>query len=149
MSERNHLIYFGVDPGKSGAIAAIWDDGKPFGRCQRLDATEQDIVSYFLQFDLTDCAAIIEKVHSTPQMGVTSAFTFGRGFGLLLGILSSHRIPFSEVSPQKWQKAMECMTKGDKNVSKRRAQQLWPSLTITHRNADALLIAEYGRRFVK
>ena len=140
------MIYFGLDPGKSGAVAAVWDDGQPFSQCLRLDATEHDIASWFLQFDLADCSAVIEKVHSTPQMGVTSAFTFGRGYGLLLGILSSHRIPFAEVSPQKWQKAMECLTKGDKNVSKRKAQQLWPAITITHRNADAMLIAEYARR---
>jgi hypothetical protein len=37
-------------------------------------------------------------------------------------------------------------TKGDKNVSKRRAQELFPQLKVTHATADALLIAEYGRR---
>jgi hypothetical protein len=38
------------------------------------------------------------------------------------------------------------MSKGDKNVTKRRAQQLFPQLKVTHAIADALLIAEYGRR---
>jgi hypothetical protein len=38
------------------------------------------------------------------------------------------------------------MTKGDKNVSKRRAQELYPQLKITHSTADALLIATYGTR---
>jgi hypothetical protein len=41
---------------------------------------------------------------------------------------------------------MRCLTKGDKNVSKARAQELFPALKITHATADALLIAEYGRR---
>jgi hypothetical protein len=41
---------------------------------------------------------------------------------------------------------MQCLTGGDKNISKRRAQELFPSLKITHAVADALLIAEYGRR---
>jgi len=41
---------------------------------------------------------------------------------------------------------MGCMTKGDKNVSKRKAQELFPSMKVTHASADALLIAEYGRR---
>jgi len=38
------------------------------------------------------------------------------------------------------------MTGGDKNVSKRRAQELFPEIKITHAIADALLIAEYARR---
>ena len=50
-----------------------------------------------------------------------------------------------EVSPVKWQTAMGCRTGGDKNVSKAEAQRLWPSLKITHRNADSLLLAEYAR----
>jgi hypothetical protein len=38
------------------------------------------------------------------------------------------------------------LSKGDKNVTKRKAQELFPSLKITHATADALLIAEYLRR---
>ena len=90
--------------------------------------------------------AYVEKVHSSPQMGVTSAFTFGQGYGALLMLLTCKGIPFEQVTPQKWQKAMGCMSKGDKNVTKRRAQELFPNLKITHATADALLIGEYGRR---
>jgi hypothetical protein len=60
--------------------------------------------------------------------------------------LTAAGIPFERVRPQKWQQAMGCMTKGDKNVSKRRAQELYPQLKITHATADALLIATYGTR---
>ena len=79
-------------------------------------------------------------------MGVKSAFTFGQGFGHIEMALTAAGIPFERVSPQKWQKAMGCLTKGDKNVSKRRAQELFPHLKVTHATADALLIAAYGRR---
>jgi hypothetical protein len=41
---------------------------------------------------------------------------------------------------------MGCLTKGDKNVSKSRAQELFPSIKVTHAIADALLIAEHNRR---
>jgi hypothetical protein len=41
------------------------------------------------------------------------------------------------------------MTKGDKNVTKRMAQQLYPDIKITHANADALLIHEYGKQIHK
>jgi Holliday junction resolvasome RuvABC endonuclease subunit len=104
-----------------------------------------------VRFDLavTGCRAFIEQVHSSPQMGVKSAFTFGQGYGHLEMALTAANIPFERVRPQKWQQAMGCMTKGDKNVSKRRAQELFPSLKITHAIADCLLIAEFGRRAAK
>jgi hypothetical protein len=59
------------------------------------------------------------------------------------------KIPFEEVSPVKWQKVMGCLSKGDKNVTKAAAQRLFPDIKITHAIADALLIAEYGRRIKK
>ncbi len=52
---------------------------------------------------------------------------------------------FAHAGAVRWQKEMGCLTKGDKNVTKRRAQELFPTLKITHAIADALLIAEYGR----
>lgn len=41
---------------------------------------------------------------------------------------------------------MGCLTNGDKNITKQRAQQLFPSAKVTHKIADALLLAEYCRR---
>lgn len=140
------MIYFGIDPGKSGSISAVWDDGQASGMSVNGDATEADIAAYLSAFDLEGARAVIERVSATPQMGVTSSFTFGRSYGFLRGVLAACKVPYVEVSPQKWQKVMECLTGGDKNVSKQRAQQLWPQMKITHRNADSLLIAEYGRR---
>ena len=54
-------------------------------------------------------------------------------------------IPFEERVPAVWQQIMGCRTKGDKNVSKARAQQLFPQLNVTHAVADALLIASAAR----
>jgi crossover junction endodeoxyribonuclease RuvC len=90
--------------------------------------------------------AYLEQVHSSPQMGVVSSFTFGNGFGRLEMALTAAEIPFERVRPQVWQRAMGCMTKGDKNVSKRKAQELFPNIKVNHAIADALLIATYGTR---
>lgn len=143
------MIYFGIDPGKSGSISAVWDDGVAFSSSCKLSETLDDICYYIAQFEHTQAVAMIEKVHSSPQMGVTSAFSFGQSFGAMEGILAAFKIKREYVSPQRWQKYMSCLTKGDKNISKARAQQLFPQLKITNANADSLLIAEYGRRFVQ
>ncbi len=90
--------------------------------------------------------AIIERVHAMPGQGVTSMFTFGQGYGSLRMALIASGIPFEEVTPQRWQKEMACLTQGDKNVSKAKAQQLFPTVKVTHAISDALLIAEWNRR---
>ena len=141
----------GVDPGANGGIAWI-TDGKAC--VEKMPDTLQDL--WELIRDITNhprssldgkkYKAYIEQVSSSPQMGVVSAFSFGRGYGNLEMALTAAGIPFERVRPQVWQKALGCMTKGDKNVSKRRAQELFPDRKITHATADALLIAHYGTR---
>ena len=141
------MTTIGIDPGKSGGIAWI-TDGRPC--VEKMPETLADLwelVEGIQRHETHGMTfAYIEIVHSSPQMGVKSAFTFGNGFGHLEMALTAANIPFERVRPQKWQQAMGCMTKGDKNVSKRRAQELYPQLKVTHSTADALLIATYGSR---
>jgi hypothetical protein len=138
-------LHIGIDPGLSGGIAFIPTTGEPWAH--KMPETDRDL--YDLLRDSTrdsEARAVVELVHSSPQMGVKSAFTFGEGYGRLGMALTALGVPYERVRPQAWQKAMGCLTKGDKNVSKRKAQELFPTLKITHAIADALLIAEYGRR---
>lgn len=138
-------IHIGIDPGLSGGIAFIPTSGEPWAH--KMPDTDRDLID--LLRDATremEARALIELVHSSPQMGVKSAFTFGLGYGRLQMALTAVGIPYERVRPQAWQKAMGCLTKGDKNVSKRRAQELFPGIKVTHAIADALLIAEFARR---
>lgn len=139
-------IFIGVDPGKSGSIGFIQgDDCWSF----KLDGTYKDIADA-MEDALAGCSgtpvAMLEKVHSMPGQGVKSTFNFGQSFGMLQMLLTCHDVKWDFVTPAKWQKAMGCLTKGDKNVSKAAAQRLFPSMKIIHANADAMLLAEYARR---
>ena len=146
-----HQTTIGIDAGKNGGIAWI-TDGKAC--VEKMPDTLQDL--WDLIRDITNhprssldgrnYKAYIEQVHSSPQMGVKSAFTFGNGFGHLEMALTAAGIPFERVRPQVWQKALGCMTKGNKNVSKSKAQELFPDRKVTHATADALLIAYYGTK---
>ncbi len=139
------MRYLGVDPGKSGALAIIDDAGRHIDHI-KLSETAHDVANWLKTKALDIDFACIEKVHSMPRQGVASSFRFGESFGFVQGIVIANRIRYELVTPQKWQKELGCRTKGDKNVSKARAQQLWPDIRITHAIADALLIAEYARR---
>jgi len=137
-------LYSGLDPGQNGGMAFIPTTGPAWAH--KMPETDRDI--YDLLRDsvcMAEPVAALELVHSSPQMGVKSAFTFGHGYGGLEMALVALAIPFRHVRPQAWQKSLGCLTKGDKNVSKRRAQELFPKIKVTHAIADALLIAEFNR----
>jgi hypothetical protein len=151
------MIYLGIDPGLKGGIAALYADGEVL-TVWKMPATARDLFDIFNSLErLRGVRAVLERVSASPQMGTVSAFTFGRGYGRLEGTLAAAHIPFEEVTPGTWQGVMGVRQKTgkttlgtsapkDKNISKRRAQALFPGQSITHANADALLIAEYCRR---
>ena len=136
------MIYIGIDPGKSGCIAFIDSDSERDPWFVNCDETPKDIADAIADTSgFWPCFALVERVSSSPQMGVKSAFTFGQSFGMIEGMLAMAEIPHEQITPQKWMRQLQCLTKGDKNVTKRKAQELYPSVKITHRNADALLLA--------
>lgn len=96
--------------------------------------------------------ACLEPAVVMPGEGAVGAATFGRGVGILEGILAAKRIPYTVVPAQRWKKVLLADLPRDKNSSRLRAGQLFPECasilkTISsHNRADALLIAEYCRR---
>jgi hypothetical protein len=138
----------GIDPGYSGAIAVV-DEAGLLVDVVRLKETEHDVSSFMLGRQLTVELAILEKVSAMPRQGVSSTFKFGTSYGFCRGILVCNRVRFEVVTPGTWQRAMGCLTKGDKNVTKSAAQRLWPAEKVVHAIADAMLLAEYARRLAK
>ena len=147
-------LYIGIDPGQSGGISFIPDNDPSKAWAIKMPETLADLWEVINEWNLRidDCDfvhACLERVHSMPGQGVASSFKFGQGFGHLEMALTASGIPYTYVTPQKWQKELGCLTKGDKNVSKSRAQQLFPHIKCTHNISDSLLIAEYCRRTMK
>ena len=140
----------GLDPGANGAAVLLREDGT-VDIAQFSKMTQRDIVDALCEWQScgvfeTQLFAYLEKVHAMPKQGVSSTFKFGVNFGFLIGCLTALSIPFEYVTPNKWQKALSCQSHGDKNITKQKAQQLFPSEKVIHATADALLIAEYGSR---
>jgi len=158
--------FLGIDPGLSGGIALISAEG--ITQAWAMGKTEGDIAKLFEQrirpAQVTYC--LIERVHAFPDAGVSGMFNFGRNVGVLIGLLLANHIPFEEMQPRAWQKALgipprvkkpkkpkpwiqyppEESISQWKNRLKAKAQTLFPQLEITLATSDALLIAEVARR---
>lgn len=154
MPKRNKPMYeafIGIDPGQSGGLALLWGE---HSNLTPIPATEADVWMWFQDMLWRGgCIAVVERVHAFPKQGVSSTFKFGVGYGGLRMALTAAGIPFEDVAPHQWQKALGIPKRKRnetarqwKNRLKAKAQQLFPQENITLATADALLIAEYCRR---
>ena len=142
-----------IDPGKHGGIVVYDVNNKRVIECVQMPETPLDILS-FLSIYSNNSVCYLEKVGGIPGSGgANSMFNFGKGFGYLEMALLCKKIKTIEVTPQKWQKALQLGNKGNmstsewKNKLKQRAQQLFPNIgKITLSTSDALLILEYARK---
>ncbi len=126
-----------------GSIASVWTFQPKMVEEEVVNAV-QDAVALLRAYDSREC--VVEKVGYMPTDGGQGAFTFGHITGGLSFALLALGVRPRYVYPQFWQAEMECLSGGSKNVTKLRAMQLFPGEKITHGSADALLIAEFGRR---
>ena len=168
--------YIGIDPGLTGAVAlirkngevAVWDT--PTTIIKKGKTTKTDYLPYEMARMINDILdedvhVIIEKVHAMPafgkdkngndkRQGITSMFRFGEGFGLWLGIIAAFELPMTQVAPQTWKKAL-MKDMPDKDAARQRAQELFPMAVkeLSRKKdcgrADAILLAEFGRRMDK
>ena len=136
------MYYIGIDPGKTGAMAIINEDGS-FIRVVDFEEAFNILRDRYLdELEM----AYLEEVHSMPKQGVASTFAFGENFGWWKGILQAFGIPFKTIRPQDWQKGLvpKRGTLTDK-PSLSVARQLYPEAPLNlkkhHNRADAILIA--------
>ena len=147
----NDNLYIGIDPGRSGGIACITSEELFAIKCPDTVADmnhKLEAIVNLANHTGYRVYGIIEAVHSMPKQGVRSVFTFGKNYGEWLGLLAGNRIPYLQVTPQKWMKFFGSMPKDKKdrkNHIKHLAQQRYPHNKITLATSDAVLLAEYCR----
>lgn len=148
------MIYLGIDPGKDGGISYIQvAEGKTKAHSFVYSDYMLNLLCSTLRGDIVCC---LEQVHAMPKQGVTSMFNFGVEFGYIKGVLEASKIPYQEVSPQKWKK--EFSLNGEKEKSIEACKRLFPDVCLLRTEkcrkehdgmAESLLMAEYARRNFK
>lgn len=106
-------LRIGIDIGSKGAIAYFIDDklvsydaiplteGRP-----DLKQFVEGVMSYRTLDGITSVHAVIEDLHSIYGTGAASNFQFGWINGATEAILTTLSVPYTKVSPKKWQKEM-------------------------------------------
>lgn len=152
----------GIDPGLDGAVAFLpdgWVRDTPTATVQNGRKSKR----VYLPTVMADTLRAMQPDHiviesqqafSPPgrRVGAGSMFSLGFGFGMWQGIAAALGIPFTLVAPQTWKaEIMNGMGK-EKDASRVQAMRLFPQCTAElvrkkdDGRAEALLIAEYGRR---
>lgn len=152
-------VTIGIDPGANGGIAVLTDMGEVVFLI-KMPPTPADLHEFLTELctmckrdDVTLTAYMEDVGHGMPGQSSRATAMFARHCGHLEMALLSLGIRTETVTPAKWQKVFQLgKSSGDKtewkNKLKAKAQQLFPVISrqITLATADALLIAEYGRR---
>lgn len=128
-----------IDPGISGAIAFLDDDGRV--GVDSMPPTLRDIAEHLIS--LGPSVAYLEDVGRHVQgNNAQASATFARHCGALEMALVCLRIPFQSIAPRKWQKAYTLpKDKADKKRAIRDLmQRRYPDIKVTLVNADALAI---------
>ena len=141
----------GIDPGLTGAIAFL-EPGQPSVEDAPVVNREMNPAGMVALLRGPDIGlAVIERVGAMPKQGVASTFRFGFGCGVGRGVVAAMGIPIMLVTPQEWKREFGLIGQ-PKEASREKALQLFPELSGEldlkkhHGRADALLIAEWGRR---
>ena len=153
------MTVLGLDPGLDGALAWVHDGGLvaledmptlELGRNGRTRNEVNHVALAALIRQQTVVAVYIERVQAMPKQGVSSAFAFGRGTGMLIGAGAMLQVPLHEISPLEWQRVAGVKLRGGKDAARARCLQLWPALSALFDRkkddgrADAALIAYAG-----
>ena len=148
------IAYLGIDPGKTGAIAAVNSNGHVFiADIPMLNGDYNfyemwkllgGVIQHYSATYLT-----LEKQQAMPKQGVSSTFATGRGYGAWEALCWITTPDFEIVSPRVWKKKLGLSS--DKEESRELAIKLYPSVTDQlkrvkdHNRAEALLLAHYTK----
>lgn len=146
-----------IDPGLTGGIAILSADGYIVEDMPVIangsTAKVRNVVNAYELARLlrphTDVTAVyVEKVSTMPGQGVASQGSLMHSAGVIEGVIGALGMPLVLVTPAKWKKAMGLGS--DKEQSRAMAQRLFPQAPLArkkdHNRAEALMLAEYGRR---
>lgn len=151
------MITFGIDPGLSGAVAAL-RDGVYLGVhdmptvAKGSGSVKSEVDPAGLIDLLRRCApageavaVALERVNAMPGQGSSSIFSLGDSFGCARSAVAACRFETVYVTPAQWKKHFKLTS--DKEMSRALAVRLFPDAPLHLKKyadrAEALLLARW------
>lgn len=167
------MIIAAVDPGKTGAMVTLFEDGSTIvdrvpllsaprkSRSKKMPKLKPDWVVWARSWRMSILlnapdVFVMEEVEARPGQGVVSMFSFGKAAGFALAILHYVDVPVHMARPNVWKDKLGLIGM-DKSASVPLALELIPSLApeleakrgnpadVRHGIAEAGLLAYYGK----
>jgi hypothetical protein len=146
-----------IDPGASGGIAWNRRDGEIFNEyCEPMPATEGDLIALIKRLYECDGPTVFyveSLVKFAGNAGTASGMAvYASNWGFLKGAIMYSGCQLNLVNASTWAKSLGLGIRGKmtkvqwKNKLKSRAQELYPSLAVSLKTADALLLLTYAVR---
>jgi len=151
-------MVIGIDPGMGGGLSVGYKNGAV--QTHTMPQTIGDMADLFYRIRHNEDGAIGEDaiVYMEELTGFTggvntgsSMFKMAKAYYPWETLCVVHEVRLEYIKPSMWMKALSMGTKKQygtsskwKNHLKERAQRLYPSLKITQKTADAVLIMHYG-----
>ena len=151
-TEQSHFKYIGVDPGVSGGLSVIDEEGKI-----KTFKCPVKVIDMSMVFEMAvgetapfNVKFLMERVWARPANASRAAFSYGVNYGQWLGISATLDVHIHTTLPLQWMSFFECpkgMEKKDrKNWLKNKAKELYPSIKrVTLATADSILIAHFAK----
>jgi crossover junction endodeoxyribonuclease RuvC len=147
----------GIDPGVNGAIALLDNEVATVHDMPRDADGIAGAKIYQLLSQWEPLEVYVERTHAMPKNGSKAAYSQGDTNGCLRTAVHILKIPLVWVTPREWMSHYSLFGGGFNDLERKarsrwRAQELFPSLADQlglakhHNRAEALLIANYGRK---
>lgn len=146
----------GIDPGIKGGIAYIVGASDAESWQMPVSGSAIDVQRLrSLILEVKPDVAVVERAQPMPRQGSSSGFNYGMHYGQILGVLGCLQVRIDTVSSSVWKRSLGLSS--DKDDSIALASRLFPYVDLIPRGcrkphdgmAEALLIAEYGRRVLR
>jgi len=160
-----NMKYIGIDNGLSGALVVLEEQKIVESLTMPIISSDKNkreydisaIVNFLTKY--SDAIAIVEKTQAMPKLGTVQAHHLGKGFGIIVGILSALGIRYHVIHSKTWQSKLlrDCPGTDTKLKSILVTQRLFPkenffrterSKKIDHNLCDAALLAFYGQQYL-
>lgn len=156
MSGTPRARILGIDPGIQGAFALVGNGTLVVRDMPTIEVrgkrrpSAHGVATLIAGFGPVDLV-VVEDVQGVQGSGATSAFSFGRGAGVIEGVLAALERPTRYVTPQAWTKDLGVAR--DKGAHREMACRLFPEESELFARvkddgrADAALLAHWGWRW--